>query len=72
MNEVNYGSPKGEQRTARGYRLKVSTHNMIKSLQELTNHDADTVITESCLLMYKKVLSEKESVLFNINQELKK
>ncbi len=71
MNEENYGSPKGVQRTARGYRLKISTHNMIKSLQELTNYDADRVITESCLLMYKKVLSEKESNLFNVNQELK-
>ena len=61
MKEENYGSKKAEQRTARGYRLKNSTHNMIKSLQELTSYDADTVITESVLLMYKKILAEKES-----------
>ncbi len=61
MKEENYGSKKAEQRTARGYRLKISTHNMIKSLQELTSYDADTVITESVLLMYKKILAEKES-----------
>ena len=52
---------KKELRTSKGYRLKVSTHNLIKSLQELTRNDADTVITESILLMYKKVLAEKES-----------
>lgn len=61
MKEENFGSKKAEQRTARGYRLKISTHNMIKSLQELTSYDADTVITESVLLMYKKILAEKES-----------
>jgi len=61
MKEENYGSKKAEQRTARGYRLKISTHNLIKSLQELTSYDADTVITESVLLMYKKILAEKES-----------
>lgn len=61
MNEENYGSKKAEQRTARGYRLKISTHNMIKSLQELTSYDADTVISEAVLLMYKKILAEKES-----------
>lgn len=61
MKEENNVSKKAEQRTARGYRLRISTHNMIKSLQELTSYDADTVITESVLLMYKKILAEKES-----------
>lgn len=66
-----YNKPqKPEQRIAKGYRLKVSTHSLIKSLQELTKYDADTVITESCLLMYKKVLSEKENNLFKNNREI--
>ncbi|MBZ0203958.1 MAG: hypothetical protein K8I03_13145 [Ignavibacteria bacterium] len=61
MLEENNESGKTELRTSKGYRLKVSTHSLIKSLQELTKYDADTVITESCLLMYKKILAEKES-----------
>ena len=52
---------KKELRTSKGYRLKVSTHNLIKSLQELTQYDTDTVITESCLLMYRKILNEREN-----------
>ncbi len=61
MKIENSDLKKKELRTSKGYRLKVSTHNLIKSLQELTRNDADTVITESILLMYKKVLAEKES-----------
>ncbi|HWA05439.1 MAG TPA: hypothetical protein VG961_02745 [Ignavibacteria bacterium] len=61
MNIENPDMKKKELRTSKGYRLKLSTHNLIKSLQELTSNDADTVITESLLLMYKKVLAEKES-----------
>ncbi|MBN8584191.1 MAG: hypothetical protein J0M37_03785 [Ignavibacteria bacterium] len=61
MQEENFEIKKTELRTARGYRLKLSTHQMIKSLQELTGSDADTVLTESVLLMYKKVIAEKES-----------
>lgn len=61
MQEENFEIKKTELRTARGYRLKLSTHAMIKSLQELTGSDADTVLTESVLLMYKKVIAEKES-----------
>jgi hypothetical protein len=60
MFEENYETRKTELRTSKGYRLKVSTHNLIKSLQELTREDADTVITQSCLLMYKKVIEGKE------------
>ncbi len=65
MPEENNESRKTELRTSKGYRLKVSTHSLIKSLQELTKYDADTVITQSCLLMYKKVLSEKENISKN-------
>lgn len=49
-----------EKRISRGYRLRTSTHNLIKSLQELTQYDADTIIAESVILMYKKILAEKE------------
>lgn len=58
-----------EMKTSRGYRLKVSTHSLIKSLQELTRDDTDAVLTESCLMLYKKVLSEKENNLLTGNKE---
>lgn len=54
-----------EKKTSKGYRLKLSTHSMIKNLQELTGNNADGVITQSCILLYKKVLSEKENNLKN-------
>jgi len=65
MSEENYESKKTELRISKGYRLKISTHSLIKSLQELTRDDADAVLTESCLLLYKKVISEKENKVKN-------
>jgi len=56
---------KTEIKTSKGYRLKLSTHSMIKSLQELSGSDADSVITQSCLLLYKQILEKKEK---NFNQ----
>lgn len=61
---------KKELRTSKGYRLKISTHNLIKSLQELTQNDADAVLTESCLMLYKKVIEEKENNLNNSKKEI--
>ena len=61
MKIENSDIKKKELRTSKGYRLKVSTHTLIKSLQELTQYDTDTVITESCLLMYRKILNEREN-----------
>ncbi len=54
---------KKELRTSKGYRLKVSTHNLIKSLQELTGSDVDGVLTQSCILLYKQILEKKEQKL---------
>jgi hypothetical protein len=59
-----------ETKISRGYRLKISTHSLIKGLQELTRDDTDTVLTESCLMLYKKVLTEKENNLLNNNKEI--
>lgn len=60
-NEINGN----ELKTSKGYRLKLSTHSMIKSLQELIGSDADGVITQSCILLYKQILETKEK---SINQ----
>lgn len=61
MPEFKQRDLNNDLKTSKGYRLKLSTHAMIKSLQEITRSDADTVLTEAVLLMYKKVLAEKES-----------
>jgi hypothetical protein len=52
---------KKNSRISRGYRLEPSTHNMIKSLEQITRQDADSVISESCALYYKKLFEEKEN-----------
>lgn len=52
---------------SRGYRMKVSTHNLIKYLTEITGMDSDTLITQACLLLNKKIIEEKE---ININNKL--
>lgn len=51
----NYSS-----KTAKGYRLKPETHNLIKSLQELTRNDADEVLNASCM-MYLSYVAGKIS-----------
>jgi len=53
-------SVKNSLRIARGYRLKVSTHNLIKNLSEMSGMDLDTLITQACLLLNKKIIEEKE------------
>lgn len=59
MSIIN-NSNGSDLKTSKGYRLKLSTHAMIKSLQELTGGDADVVITQSCILLYKQILEKKE------------
>ena len=63
MAEFKYKDSNNDLKTSKGYRLRLSTHSMIKSLQELTGNDADGVITESCILLYKKIIEKKEENL---------
>ena len=64
MQEIREGKF-SELKTSKGYRLKISTHAMIKGLQELTGSDADLVITKSCILFYKQLLESKEQNIEN-------
>ncbi len=59
MNEIL----SNDLKTSKGYRLRLSTHAMIKSLQELIGSDADDVITQSCILLYKQIIEKKEENL---------
>lgn len=63
--QFNSNSAKNSLRIARGYRLKVSTHNMIKNLSELTGMDSDTLITQAFLLLNKKILEENDTIFKN-------
>ncbi len=39
-------------KTARGYRLKPSTHTMIAKIQNLLGSDQDEAIASACTLLY--------------------
>jgi hypothetical protein len=54
-------------KTSRGYRLKPSTHRLIRSLQEITQTDSDSVLTASCILYYKQILASDENIKSNIS-----
>jgi len=62
----NYSS-----KTAKGYRLKPETHNLIKSLQELTRNNADEVLNASCM-MYLSFIAGKNFESANQNTNDKK
>ncbi|MBZ0203191.1 MAG: hypothetical protein K8I03_09270 [Ignavibacteria bacterium] len=40
------------EKSAKGYRLKKSTHKLIDKIQVMLNADQDTVITRACKLLY--------------------
>lgn len=63
MPEFNHKNSNSDLKTSKGYRLRLSTHAMIKSLQELIGSDADGVITQSCILLYKQIIEKKEEDL---------
>lgn len=44
-----------DEKTSRGYRLKLTTHSMIDELEKIMKTNKDVVITEAMLLLYKKV-----------------
>jgi hypothetical protein len=48
----------GILKISRGYRLKISTHKLIKSLQDITQEDSDTVLKRACMLYYKTILDQ--------------
>ena len=53
---------------SRGYRLKRSTHKLIKSLEAITECDTDTIIERSCRLYLKSIELKEENNNENHNQ----
>jgi hypothetical protein len=47
---------------SRGYRLKPSTHKLIKSIEVITDYDTDTIISNSCRLFLKTVVQNEKTV----------
>jgi len=45
------------EKTAKGYRLKKTTHKLIDKLQMEIKADQDTVITKACKMLYKQLNS---------------
>ncbi len=64
-----------DDKTARGYRLRDSTHKMISELEELMKTNQDVVLTEACRILYRKVMKkvkkQNEENLTKENQQSK-
>lgn len=58
MNLNNDNNKNKNLKTAKGYRLKVSTHEKIKELQSLTNTSQDLVISRA-IRAYIRELNSK-------------
>jgi len=43
------------EKTAKGYRLKKTTHKLIDKLQMIMKANQDTVITKACKMLYKQL-----------------
>ncbi len=49
-------------RISRGYRLKRSTHDLIKDLQNITGKDCDAVLESSCRMYYAHYIQKLDTV----------
>lgn len=54
-----------EIRISRGYRLKRTTHDLLKNLQLITGEDCDTIIEDSCRMYYSHYIQKLEEKKFN-------
>ncbi|MBK9331163.1 MAG: hypothetical protein IPM96_01900 [Ignavibacteria bacterium] len=52
---------RSEMKTAKGYRLKNSTHDLIEKIQLMINVSKDTIITRAVKLYYSEVNNTKKS-----------
>ncbi len=50
-----YTKNKGSAKTAKGYRLKNSTHSLIEKIQLMTNGSKDSVISRAMNLYYSQI-----------------
>lgn len=58
-------------RISRGYRLKRTTHDLLKNLQLITGEDCDTIIEDSCRMYYSHYI-QKLDVIKSIKKRINK
>jgi hypothetical protein len=58
MNSTKNGTTGKNEKIPKGYRLRISTHKMIKQLQDITKASQDMVITRA-VKIYMKQLAAK-------------
>ncbi|MCX7878215.1 MAG: hypothetical protein N2510_06170 [Ignavibacteria bacterium] len=54
-------------KVAKGYRLRVSTHRLIKDLVNYTGSDYDTIISNACMLLEKEIKYISGEYIFKKN-----
>ncbi|MBK7160166.1 MAG: hypothetical protein IPH77_16940 [Ignavibacteria bacterium] len=57
---------KGSDKTAKGYRLKNSTHSLIEKIQLMTDGSKDTVISRALNLYYNEIIKAGNMCVQNI------
>lgn len=58
MNSAKNSCVNKNEKIPKGYRLKVSTHNKIKELQNITRASQDMVITRAVKAYMKQLISK--------------
>jgi len=62
---------KNDIRISRGYRLKRTTHDLLKNLQLITGEGCDAIIEIACRMYYTDYLQKQETVKKNQNGSTK-
>lgn len=62
---------KNDIRISRGYRLKRTTHDLLKNLQLITGEDCDAIIEIACRMYYTDYLQKPETVKKKLNGGIK-
>lgn len=65
---------KFSETVSKGYRLKPRTHKLIKTLQEITERDTDSILYKSCNLYLnfvtlKNIKDNQDENLFSIKRQ---
>jgi hypothetical protein len=55
-------------KVSKGYRLRLSTHSLIKNLQVITSLSSDQVLSKSCMMYYKTILEQTNIEKTNNNK----
>ena len=60
MNSNTNGRQQKNPKIPKGYRLKISTHNKIKELQNLTNGSQEMIISRAIKFYSRKIQSKNK------------